>query len=71
MVDFEDFINNLIVEEPEKAAMNQALLEAYKKGLVEAFYNADKNDFDIAISSSGRKAYLIDVANKYFEPAES
>ena len=32
---------------------------------------AGETDFDIAISSSGRKAYLIDVANKYFEPAES
>lgn len=67
---FEEFINQKIKEEPYLAEQNRALLDMYKKGLIQVRYNSDIDDFDIQASAMGKIWFYSNVAGA-FSPAEA
>ena len=67
---FEEFINRKIEEEPYLAEQNRALLDMYKKGLIEVTYNSDIDDFDIQASAMGKTWFYSNIAGS-FVPAEA
>ena len=62
---FEEFINRKIEEEPYLAEQNRALLDMYKKGLIEVTYNSDIDDFDIQASAMGETWFYSSIAESF------
>jgi len=67
---FEEFILKKAREEPEFANQNMALLNMYKKGLVEVSWNESLGDYDIRATVLGQEFYYSSLAEA-FVPAEA
>ena len=62
---FREFINRKIEEEPYLAEQNRALLDMYKKGLIEVTYSSDIDDFDIQASAKGKTWFYSSIAESF------
>ena len=68
--DFTEFMLSRIHENPEEAQLLNSILSCYKKGLIEAFWNSDIEDFLFNASPLGEDVFYENIT-KNFIPAEA